>query len=180
VVAVGDSAEIELIFSVGHRKGGKIAKSASVTTNDNSQGNFRLSLSTEVYVEADSTHPVLLTPHEINFNEDNRDDKIKIKVRNQTPENLRMQLVSYPRGVLEVDVSDKEIKPDHDRDIKVKIDHDFKGDDFKKSFTIELNDAAKTRYTIPVTLARAVMTPASEVQGRAQRGVNDKGERTGK
>lgn len=131
-------------------------------------------------MEADSTHPVLLTPHAINFNEDNRDDKVEIKVLNQTGEKLRMQLVSYPRGFLKVDVSDKEIKPDDDREIKIEIDDDFEGDDFKKSFTIELDDAVKTRYTIPVTFSRAVMTPVSDVAGRVERGVNEKGERTGK
>ena len=66
------------------------------------------------------------------------------------------------------------------KNIEVEIDDDFEGDDLKKSFTIELNDPAGTRYTIPVTLSKPVMTPTANVQGRAERGVNDKGERTGK
>jgi hypothetical protein len=166
VVAVGDSAQIELIFNAGARRGGRISKKATVTTNDNSRGNFSLSLRAEIYSQPDSLPEIGLDPNVVNFDENNRRDKIKIKVLNKSEQKLEMQLVSYPVGVLKVDVPNKEIKPGDDREIKVEIDHDFDGDDFAKSFTIQLNDPDSARYTIPVTLAKAVMLPQASTTGR--------------
>ncbi len=167
MVAVGDSAQIELIFSAGARRGGRIAKKATVTTNDNSRGNFSLSLTAEIYSQPDSLPEIGLDPNVAKFDENNRDDKIKVKVLNKSEQSLKMKLVSYPAGVLKIDVPDKDIKPGDDREIKIEIDKDFDGKEFTKSFTIELNDADSTRYTIPVTLAKAVMTPQAATTGRS-------------
>lgn len=182
MVAVGDSAEVELIFKAGGRSGGKISKHASVTTNDNSKGNFQLTLKAQIYDEGDSTHAILLLPKSVRFNDDTRNKEIEVKVVNQTKDKLRMRLVSYPLGILDVDVSDKEIKPGDDRKIKVKIDDSFEDKNFSKSFTIELNDNAQTRYTIPVTLSQPLDEQRTAAAARAphRSGIDSKGERTGK
>lgn len=126
-----------------------------------------MSLRAEIYSQPDSLPEIGLDPNVVKYDENNRNDKIKIKVLNKSEQKLKMQLVSYPKGLLKIDVPDKEIKPGDDREIKVEIDNDFDGEDFAKSFTIQLNDADSTRYTIPVTLAKAVMLPQAATTGRS-------------
>jgi hypothetical protein len=180
VVAVGDSAEIELVFRAGAATGRPVNKKATVTTNDNSQGSFRIGFVGNVYLEANSTHMIAIEPKAISFNEENQDDEIEIKVVNQTDEKLKMELISYPRGVLKVDVDDDDIKPGKDREIEVEIDDDFEGSSFDKSFTIELNDPMRTRYTIPVRFALPLAAPQPGAHGGKVGGSPSGGERRGK
>jgi hypothetical protein len=180
VVAVGDSAEIELVYRAGRPTGRPANKKATVTTNDNSQGTFRIEFRGDIYMEADSTHLIAIEPKLVNFHEENRDDKIKVKVYNQTDEKLKMRLVSHPHGFLKVDVSGKDIKPGKDREIKVEIDDDFEGRRFAKSFTIELSDSAHTRYTIPVGLETPAESPRAETDAASGRRPEAKEERRGK
>ncbi|MCK4856818.1 MAG: DUF1573 domain-containing protein [candidate division Zixibacteria bacterium] len=184
MVAVGDSAKIELKYKrVGGRQGYYTTKQATVTTNDASIGNFQLAFKVRGYSEPDSTHPIVLSEKSLTFNEENRSKKVKIKVKNVSDEKLKMRLISVPHGFLDVDISGKRIKPGKTRDIKVKIDKHFEGVNFKKSFTIELNDSLRTRYTIPVVLEKkeVVRAPAKAKTGTrtkqnfpANRGDSDK------
>lgn len=121
-----------------------------------------------IYMEPDSSHLVELSAIAVTFDEENRHDEVKIKVTNRSDDKLKMRLVSHPAGVLEVDVSDKDINPGKDREIKVKIDKDFAEDNFRKSFTFELSDPDSTRYTIPVALKKAAPPqPDTLASGRA-------------
>lgn len=158
MVAVGDSARVELIFNAGARRGGKVVKKATVTTNDNTRGNFQLGFTGEIYAEQDSSKLINLSETALEFNPETHDDKVKIKVLNQSDQNLKMKLVAEPYGYLDIKVDDGEIKPGKDKDIEVKIDKNCDKENFKKSFTIELNDKDKTRYTIPVELRKVMMS----------------------
>ncbi|MFH2057254.1 MAG: hypothetical protein ABIJ61_14950, partial [bacterium] len=60
------------------------------------------------------------------------------------------------------------IKPEKAKSIKVKIAKGCEEDNFKKSFTIELNNPEKTRYTIPVELRKVLATQPAELQDSPQ------------
>jgi uncharacterized protein YqfB (UPF0267 family) len=156
VVAVGDSAKVELIFNTGKRRGGKVSKKATVTTNDNSRGNFQLALKGKIYTEHDSTHLITLSQGSIEFDPETIDNRVEIEVHNQSDEKLKMTLIDDPEAFLDIEVSGKDIKPGKERKIKVRIAEDCEVDHFKKSFTFELNDAEKTRYTIPIELKKVL------------------------
>lgn len=164
MVAVGDSANIELIFNAGARRAGRVSKKASVTTNDNSRGNFQLALSGEIYSGFDSTHLVTLSLSAIEFDPDTKDDEIKIEVTNQSDQKLKMTLIDDPFQFLDIRVDDEEIEPGKSKEIKVKIADDCEKDNFKKSFTIELNDTDKTRYTVPVQLRKVLANKPAELK----------------
>jgi hypothetical protein len=70
-----------------------------------------------------------------------------------------MHLVSQPYGYLKIEIPDSEIKPGKDKEIKVRILPTVKEEEFKKSFTFELNDSTGTRYTVPTVLAKPVIMP---------------------
>ena len=168
MVAVGDSANIELIFNAGARRGGKVSKKATVTTNDNSRGNFQLALSGEIYAEFDSTHLITLSQTAIEYDPDTRNQEVEIKVFNQSDQKFKMTLVGIPFQYLDINVDDGELKPEKAKSIKVKIATGCEEDNFKKSFTIELNNPEKTRYTIPVELRKVLANQPAELQDASQ------------
>ena len=77
----------------------------------------------------------------------------KLIVKNTSAKPVKMKLVSQPYGFVSIEVPDGEIKEGKTKEIKVKVDKNFTGADFKKSFTVELSDSAKTRFTVPVVLS---------------------------
>jgi hypothetical protein len=159
VVAVGDSAEVELIFTSTKGRGAPVSKSATVTCNDNDRGNFQLSLKGKTYENPDSLTPLTLSAGVMTWDKLTRSNEAKLVVKNVSKSAVKMHLVSQPYGFLKITLPDSEIKPGKEKEIKVKIDASVKDEEFKKSFTFAVNDSAGTRYTVSAVLAKPVITP---------------------
>ncbi len=159
VVAAGDSAEVELIFTASRGSHGPVTKSAAVTSNDPDRSSFQLTFKGTTYEKPDSLLPLALSASTIRWDDKNRDKEMKVVVKNVSKNTVRLKLVSQPYGYLKIDLPDSEIKPGKDKEIKVRIQASVTDQEFKKSFTFQLNDAAGTRYTIPTGLAKQVIMP---------------------
>ncbi len=159
MVAVGDSAEVELIYTSSKGHGGPFNKSATVTCNDNDRGSFQLALKGKSYENPDSLTPLTLSASVVTWDQQTRWKEAKLVVKNISKSTLKMRLVSQPYGYLKISLPDADIKPGKEKEIKVKIDSSVKDADFKKSFTFEVNDSTGTRYTVPAILARPVIVP---------------------
>lgn len=157
MIPVGDSGEVELIFHSRANQRGRVRKSARVTVNDNSQDNFLLRLNGELYQhnQSDSLKPLALSDPMIHFQPNERGDKKELTVTNVSDQELSISLVSAAPAFFEVDLPGN-VKPGESEEIKVKLLKHVEGDRFEKSFTIEMNDAEKTRVTIPVVLASEI------------------------
>lgn len=155
VVAVGDSAEVELVFTSSKGSHGAVSKSATVTCNDSERSSFQISFKAQTYDNPDSLRPLALSVATINFDPQSKARETKLVVKNVSKDKVKMHLVSAPYGYLKVDVPDSEIKPGKEKEIKVKLDASVTDESLKKSFTFAVNDSAGTRYTIPVILAKA-------------------------
>jgi hypothetical protein len=150
VVAAGDSAEVELVFTSNKAALGSISKTATVTTNDDDRTNFQLVFQGKTFEHADSLLPLTLSIPELSFDGQSRTKEAKVVLTNVSATPVSVQLVSAPSAYLKVDLPKGEIKPGKTQEIKVKIDPSVSEDEFKKSFTFATNDAGGTRYTIPV------------------------------
>jgi hypothetical protein len=159
VVAVGDSAEVELIFTSSKGHGGPVSKSATVTCNDNDRGNFQLSLKGKTYENPDSLTPLTLSASVMTWDQLTKSKEVKLVVKNVSKNALKMHVVSQPFGYLKISLPDGDIKPGKEKEIKVKIDSSVKDEEFKKSFTFEVNDSTGTRYTVPTILSKPVIKP---------------------
>ena len=159
MVAVGDSAEVELIFNSSKGHGGPFSKGATVTCNDNDRGNFQLSLKGKSYEFPDSLAPLTLSAAVVTWDQQTRSKEAKLVVKNVSKSTLKMHLVSQPYSYLKISLPDADIKPGKEKEIKVKIDSSVKDVEFKKSFTFEVNDSTGTRYTVPTILTRPVIAP---------------------
>jgi hypothetical protein len=159
VVAVGDSAEVELIYTSTKGHGGPFNKSATVTCNDNDRGNFQLGLKGKSYENPDSLTPLTLSAGFVTWDPQTKSKEARLVVKNVSKNTLKMHLVSQPYGYLKISLPDGDIKPGKDKEIKVKIDPSVKDEDFKKSFTFEVNDSTGTRYTVPAILTKPMIAP---------------------
>ncbi|NIP42425.1 MAG: DUF1573 domain-containing protein [candidate division Zixibacteria bacterium] len=155
LLAVGDSTEIEIIFSAGSRRG-RFSKSPRLYTSDPSVTETKLRLKGEIIDKGDPMLNALMNFEPFGLEVIMGEADIKgqnVKVTNVSDENLSMKIVSNSPSYLDVSLPKGDVKPGESAIIKVKLvnpdSHGTQG--FTKSFTIELSDSAKTRFTLPVT-----------------------------
>lgn len=154
VIAVGDSAEVGLIFTAYDYQRGPLSKTTLVTCNDANRKDFHITLKANIYGKPDSLTPLTLSPGSISFDPGTRSKEMVVTVRNVSPSPVSVKVVGYPYAVLKIDAPNAEIKPGKEGEIKVRIDPALQDAEFIKSFTFEVSDSAKTHYTIPVALSR--------------------------
>lgn len=82
----------------------------------------------------------------------NEKDEYTIRLKNVMDQKLEMKLVSYDPNFLKIDLP-KDIKPGETKNISVKLVNQeaYENTGFDKSFTFEMSDSAKTRFSIPVS-----------------------------
>jgi hypothetical protein len=83
-------------------------------------------------------------------------DNMTFEIRNVSDEDLKVELIAYAKEYFEVDLPRK-IKAGDTEKAKIKLTREALDKSFDKSFTIELNDEAQSRFTIPVK--RKLPTP---------------------
>lgn len=113
-------------------------------------------------VRPDSTFPVIIKPYKLDvsqFGEKVRDE-MSFTITNVSDKDLTPTLVSWPYHELEVVELPDKIEAGKSAEGHIKIREDKLSESFEKSFTIELNDESKTRFTVPVK--RTVKNPNSE------------------
>ncbi len=86
--------------------------------------------------------------------DDPEDDwEFKLIFTNTGEETVKPTMVYKPHELFEIDLPDK-VEPGEEEFVEMKFDERILDELFTKSFTIELDDSAHTRYTIPVTKAK--------------------------
>lgn len=99
----------------------------------------------------DSTYPITIKPYKFNisqFGEKER-KKLEFKITNNSDEDVELKLVDMPEGMFKLKLP-KKVKAGKTEKGKIEIRDEFVSQEFKKSITIELNDNALSRFTIPV------------------------------
>ena len=149
VLAVGDSTELEIIFS-SKKYRTKITKRPKIQTNEGPPDKF-VSITVNVVTRPDSTYPLIMRPYKIDLSQLGSKviDKMSFEIKNVSDEDLKLKLVSYASEYFEVDLP-KKVKAGETKKARVKLRKEVLGKSFDKSFTIELNDEVQSRFTIPV------------------------------
>jgi len=149
VLAPGDSTRLEIIFTTGRYKN-KVRKSIYVTTNSD-QVARQVVIMSNILIRPDSTYPVVIKPYKLNISQlsEKIRDELKFTITNVSDRDLKPFLVAYPQDLFEIKLP-KEIKAGEKAEGVLKLKKANLNKGFKKSFTIELNDENKSRFTIPV------------------------------
>ena len=158
VLAVGDSTELEIIFS-SKKYRTKMSKRPKIQTNEGPPDQI-VTITMNVVTRPDSTYPLIMRPYKIDLSQTGSKviDKMSFEIRNVSDEDLKIKLISYASDYFEVDLP-KKIKAGEARKAKVKLRKEVLKKSFDKSFTIELSDEVQSRFTIPVK--RKLAAPAS-------------------
>jgi hypothetical protein len=146
----GDSTFLEITFSSRQYKGELTRLIHIMYASDSLSKTFELKAN--VQQRMDKTEPVVVEPSAIDVVQfgDKVRDKAEFAIEDKSNQDYKLSLVYYPSEIFDINLP-KEVKPGKkaEGEIKIKKVADF--EKFEKSFTIELNDEAHTRYTIPVT-----------------------------
>lgn len=103
-------------------------------------------------VQPDSTYPVTIKPYKLDISQfgDKVRNEMKFTITNVSDQDLKLSLVSWPSSVLsKLDLPDK-VKAGMSAEGKIELRDDALDEGFEKSFTFEVNDAAKSRFTVPI------------------------------
>lgn len=148
-LAVGDSTALEIIYSTG-KNVGKATKRPTITTNEGPPSR-NVTISCDAVRSPDSTYPIVIKPYRLFVSKADtiEIDEAKFTIQNVSDQPLEFKIASEPYGYFQLTLP-KVLKPGETAECKLKVNHDYLAEPFEKSVTLELTDASKTRFTIPV------------------------------
>lgn len=162
-LAGGDSTRLEIIFSTGKRRG-QVSKSPSIQTNAGGPDQ-RVRIVTHIVTRPDSTFPIIITPYKLTLGQftDKQRKERSFTIENISTDEIPIRLIAHPSDLFAVDLP-AEIGPQSAAECSLVLKEAGLTRSFEKSFTIELGDAKKTRFTIPVKhLAKPFSKPVTSV-----------------
>jgi len=138
-------------------------KAATLVTSDITKGNSKLTLHSNVRPVDDSLSPMRIDPPIVDITKDRRGDKFDVTITNLTDLTLTPHLVAVPLEGFDHEYAETALAPGKSAKMTVWVDQAYETETAKKSFTFELNDPKRTRFTIPVQVTADVGTPLKEV-----------------
>jgi len=128
-----------------------MTKSPSIQTNEGPQ-NQSVRIKSQIFTNSDSTFPITLKPSKIAFPDSGEVMIVELyfTITNVSKQDLRPTLISSPKSLVSVTLP-KSIPAGGYADGSIKLKNAGQKKGFEKSVTIQLNDDADTRFTIPVT-----------------------------
>ncbi len=140
---------MEIIFSTGGHVG-SISKSPTIQTNEGPPQR-NVTIKCDVVRAPDSTYPVVMQPYRISVSRAGKIeiDEGKTKITNLSDQDLQVAVIDTPPGYFTIDAP-KVVKKGATGELKLKVDKAHLDESFEKSITLEFNDTAKSRFTIPV------------------------------
>ena len=99
----------------------------------------------------DSTYPLIISPYKLDLSQGTEKviDRIEFTIRNVSDTKLELKLVSHAYDFFEVELP-KSIAAGASAKGKLKLLPSMLEKSFEKSFTIEVSDTNKSRFTVPV------------------------------
>lgn len=161
VIAPGDSTVLAITFST-KSFAGKITKSPYLMTNVSDKP-VRLTIKAEVVIEPEKMAPLNIMPFEIDLAGPGQKDlrHAIFLIQNQGSQDMKLTLIDQPADLFETSLP-AGVKAGETVEAMVVVKKEAAGKDFEKSVTFEVNDADKTRYTIPVSRVTQPSAAATE------------------
>jgi hypothetical protein len=159
VVAVNDSMPLEVVFDNLNRLK-KQTREAGVLSNDPANSKYKVSFSCYTYVSGEPTGPVTITKNKrLRLTTLDQGKDIIVSIKNVSKEPLEAKLINYPSELVSVVLPQGVLVPGAKGDIFVRLNSELKNKNQLKSFTFEMSDAAKSRYTVPIRMSETISTP---------------------
>ncbi len=163
-VGVNDSVEIELVFDSGTRRREQ-NKSATVSCNDPSMATFDVGFAAFVSEPGQQVGPILITRNErLKLTEADQGKTYTVQFVNKSGAPIQIKPVFVPTELLTIEPPTSPIAAGETGKISVKIKPQLPKKNYVKSFTFEVDDAARSRYTIPVRMSESLSSAQQNVK----------------
>ncbi|MDH3890274.1 MAG: DUF1573 domain-containing protein [candidate division Zixibacteria bacterium] len=148
-LAVGDSTRLEIVFSTGKRSG-PASKSPSIKTNAGGPDQ-RVRFVTNIVTRPDSTYPIIISPYKLTLGQftAKQRNELSFTIENVSPGDLTFRLVDLPQDYFDVSLPTT-IASQSTAECSLVLTEVGLTGSFEKSFTIELDDDERSRFTVPV------------------------------
>jgi len=140
-------------------------KAATLVTSDITKGNNKLTLHSNVRPVDDSLSPMKIDPPIVDITKDRRGDKFDVTMTNLTDLTLTPHLIASPTAGFDYEYTEAPLEPGKSTSMTVWVDKGFEVETAKKSFTFELNDPKRSRFSIPVQITAEVSNPLKAAAG---------------
>jgi hypothetical protein len=158
VVAVNDSMPLEVVFDNLNRLK-KQSRAAAILCNDPASSRYEVSFSCFTYETGEPTGPVAITKNKrLRLTTLDHGKDIVVTIKNVSKEPLEAKLISYPPELVSIELPQGALAPGAKGDILVRVKNEIKNKNQLKSFTFEMSDAGKSRYTIPIRMSEPIST----------------------
>lgn len=147
-VAVGDSTALEIIFSTKSYKN-QVSKRPKIESNEGDLPKY-VNIKTNVVADQTSTFPIVLKPFIINMTQmTGSTNQFAFQIQNVSDSDLDLTLIDFPVGYVMIDLPKTVAKNSTVRGTVI-LDPSYADKALEKSFTIQLNDKNKSRFTLPL------------------------------
>jgi len=113
----------------------------------------------------DSISVIKIDPPIVDIKRDQRSEKFNVTITNLSDVALTPQLVSKPHEAFRYEYAEHAVDPGQSTTMSVWVAEDLDAETAKKSFTFELNDPKRTRFTIPVQFTKKIAQPLKAASG---------------
>lgn len=161
VLAAGDSTRLEVIFNTKGYKG-QVTKSPRIETNAEGKTS-RITFTANVVTEKDKTYPITIFPSIIDMGKSRDGADVRFEITNVSDADLRVQLIDKSCECFDLKLPETIGAGETVRGL-ISMKNASSKKPFEKSFTIEVEDEAKTRFTIPIV--RKATGDDSDTQAR--------------
>lgn len=161
MLAVGDSTRLDIIFDTKTYTD-RVTKQPRIETNEGKPDKF-VRISAQVVRRPDSTYPLVIKPYKLDISQfgEKRRDEMKFTVSNMSDKPLNLTRIAVPNDLLELSLpASVEAGKSVEGSIKLKPEAAEKS--FEASMTLEVNDEAKSRFTVPIKRTRRVPGQAAD------------------
>jgi hypothetical protein len=178
-IAVGDSAELEIIFDT-RQYNRKMSKRPKIITNIGPPDKH-VAISCTPVVRPDSTYPITFNPYKLDltqFGEKVREN-VTFDITNVSDQKVQFEVIATRDNLWEIELP-KSIDPGKTKKAVLKLTRQGLEQSFEKSFTIQVNDENKSRFTVPVKRSihtarqHRVVTPATTTNPTSATGTEGK------
>lgn len=149
-LAPGESTDGELIFNTGSYSG-NVVKVATVKTNPPGVPETQLKFTANVLIAPDSIIPIRIKPFIVDLTNggSTATGEMTLTISNVSTNDLVATVVGSPANLLKVTLP-KVIRAGKSAEAKVALTNEAVPVNFESSVTLQFNDEASSRYTVPV------------------------------
>jgi hypothetical protein len=145
-IAPGDSLPVEIIFA-SRNITGKVEKFTRIVSNVEGRSPA-LTFRSLVVKDGENPAPIRSTPAVVNLN---GGTTARVTIRNVSRDLLVAKVVDGESEFIRLPISELTLAPEESKELSFEIIPQKNTDEFEKSITLETNDPAKSRITIPIT-----------------------------